>query len=67
MPTAPTPWGSVSQEFHCPLPPGNAAVYCRSCAAQCPRAVRQSIAGVPLPLPPGSEAVHCKGCTARCP
>ena len=79
----PLGWCVALQELHCPLPLGNAAVYCRSCTAHCPHAVRQFIAGIALPtapgqcgnvlhelhcpLPPGSEAVHCKSCTVHCP
>ena len=71
------------QELHYPLPPGSEAVHCRSCAAHCPQAVRQCIAGVALPTAPrqwgsalqelhcplasGSEAVHCRRSTAHCP
>ena len=53
MPTATRRWGNELQEFHCPLPPGREAVYCRSSTAHCPQA--------------GSEAVHCRSCTANCP
>ena len=54
MSTAPRQWGSVLQEFHCPLPPGSETVHCRSwsCTAHCPQAVRQCIAGVALPTAP---------------
>ena len=69
--------------MHCPLPPGNEAVHCRSCGVHCPQAVRQCIAGVALPtapkqwgsalqefhcpVPPGSEVVHCRSCSVHCP
>ena len=36
MPTAPRQWGSALHEFHCPLPPGSEAVYCRRSTAHCP-------------------------------
>ena len=39
MPTATRRWGNELQEFHCPLPPGREAVYCRSSTAHCPQAV----------------------------
>ena len=83
MPAAPRQSGSVLQECHGPLPLGDATVYCRSCTAYCPQAVRQCIAGVPLPpaprqwgcalqeshcpLPQGSEAVYCRRCPATAP
>ena len=46
------------------MPPGSEAMHCRSCAAQCPQAVRQGLAKVPLPAAPrqrGStlQEVHC--------
>ena len=53
MPTAPRQCGSVWQELRCPLPPGSEIGHCRSCAAPCPQAVRQCIAGVALPTAPG--------------
>ena len=40
------------QDFDCPPPPGGVAVHCRSCTAQCPEAVRQCVARVPLPTAP---------------
>ena len=57
-------------------------MYCGSCTAHCPRAVRQCIAGVQLPIatrrsgsalrechcpwPPGGVAVHGRSCSAHC-
>ena len=66
-PTTPTPWGTVSQEFHCPFPLGSEIVYCRSCTAQCPRQSGSALHEFHCPLPPGSEALHCRSSTAQCP
>ena len=44
--------GGALQEFHCPLPPGNVAVHCRSSTAK---------------LPPGGVAAHCRSSPAHCP
>ena len=63
MPTTPRQWGGALQELHCPLPPGNEAVHCRSSAAHCPQAVRHCIAEVALPTAP--QAV--RQCIARVP
>ena len=52
MPTAPRQLGSALQEFHCALPAGREAMYCKSCTAHYPTAVRQCVAGVPLPTAP---------------
>ena len=61
MPAAPRQSGSVLQECHCPLPLGDATVYCRSCTAPCPQAMWQCEAGIPLPTAPRrrSSALHC--------
>ena len=52
LPTAPRQWGSLLQEFICPLPPGSEALRCRRSTAPCPQAVEQRIAKVPLPTAP---------------
>ena len=36
-------------EFHCSLPPGSAALYCKNRTTHCPKAARQCVVGVPLP------------------
>ena len=58
MPTAPRQWSSALKEVHCPLPPGSAAVYCRSSAAHCPQAVRRCIEGGPLPTAPREGGIE---------
>ena len=71
------------KELPCPVPPGSAAVYCKSSTTRCPHAVRHFNAGLALrtapreygsvleefhcPLPLGTEAVHCKSPTTHCP
>ena len=64
-------------------PPGNGVVYCRSCTARRPQALRQCSAIVALPtapgqcgsvwdefhcsLPPGCAALYWRSCTAPLP
>ena len=51
-PRPPSWWAHALHEFHCPPPPGNVAVHCRSCTTYCTQALRQCVVGVALPTAP---------------
>ena len=63
LPTALGQFGSVLQEFHCPLPLGNEAVHSKSSAATAHRQCGSLLQGLHYPLPLGSEPVHCRSST----
>ena len=67
LPTAPRPCGGVMQEFHCPLPPGSAAVFCASSTGGVRQELHRAQQGLHYLPPLGCAVFRSGSSTACCP